>query len=73
MLPATPQVGQIMLTLPNAYSKVGIAAALPLSVGCACLSFWTMFCLIALFIERKHRLVRFKNITSPLHGQIHPY
>eukprot|EP00878_Enallax_costatus_P005526 GHUV01005798.1.p2 GENE.GHUV01005798.1~~GHUV01005798.1.p2 ORF type:complete len:155 (+),score=30.50 GHUV01005798.1:518-982(+) len=51
------QVGQIMLTLPNAYSKVGLLAALPLSIGCACLSFWTMFCLIALYVERKHRLV----------------
>jgi hypothetical protein len=40
------QIGQIMLTLPNAYSKVGLLAALPLSVGCACLGFWTMYCLI---------------------------
>jgi amino acid permease len=51
------QIGQIMLTLPNAYSKVGLAAAVPLSVGCACLSFWTMYCLIALYAERKQRLV----------------
>jgi hypothetical protein len=35
-----------MLTLPNAYSKVGLLAAIPLSVGCACMSFWTMYCLI---------------------------
>lgn len=52
------QIGQIMLTLPNAYSKVGLLAALPLSISCACFSFWTMWCLIALYAERKHRLVR---------------
>uniref|UniRef100_A0A383V9J1 Amino acid transporter transmembrane domain-containing protein n=1 Tax=Tetradesmus obliquus TaxID=3088 RepID=A0A383V9J1_TETOB len=52
------QIGQIMLTLPNAYSKVGLAAAVPLSVGCAVLSFWTMYCLIALYAERKQRLIK---------------
>jgi amino acid permease len=35
-----------MLTLPNAYSKVGLLAAIPLSLGCAAMSFWTMYCLI---------------------------
>lgn len=40
------QIGQIMLVLPNAFAKCGMAAALPLSLGCACLSFWTMWCLI---------------------------
>ncbi|GBF87481.1 hypothetical protein Rsub_00192 [Raphidocelis subcapitata] len=52
------QIGQIMLTLPNAYSKVGLPAALPLSLGCACMSLWTMFCLISLYVERKARLIR---------------
>jgi amino acid permease len=60
------QIGQIMLTLPNAYSKVGLAAAVPLSVGCACLSFWTMYCLIALYAERKQRLVRVSACLSGL-------
>lgn len=44
-LAAALQVGQIMLTLPNAYSKVGLLAAVPLSIGCACMSLWTMYCL----------------------------
>jgi amino acid permease len=51
------QIGQIILTLPNAYSKVGLVAALPLSIGCAAMSLWTMNCLIALYVERKAKLV----------------
>eukprot|EP00775_Hariotina_reticulata_P014806 gene14806-14984_t len=52
------QIGQIILTLPNAYSKVGLIAALPLSIGCAIISLWTMNCLIALYVERKAKLIK---------------
>jgi amino acid permease len=52
-----------MLTLPNAYSKVGLLAAIPLSLGCAAMSFWTMYCLIGKQ-QGQHRQIESSNSDS---------
>lgn len=62
------QIGQIMLTLPNAYAKVGLTAGLILSVGCGSFSLWTMYQLITLYIERKKRLEK-KGVWFDDNGQ----
>eukprot|EP00891_Asterochloris_glomerata_P008628 jgi/Astpho2/8628/Aster-05103 len=54
---AASQIGQILLTLPNAFAKTGLIAGLVLSISSACMSLWTMFMLIALYVERKQRLM----------------
>lgn len=51
------QIGQILLTLPNAYSKCGLIAGVILTVGCGTISLWTMYLLITLYAERKQRMV----------------
>eukprot|EP00884_Botryococcus_braunii_P010276 jgi/Botrbrau1/1924/Bobra.0005s0029.2 len=57
LLTVSSQIGQIMLTLPNAMAKVGVAAAIPIALGTATMSLWTMYLLITLYVERKAILV----------------
>ena len=97
------QIGQILLTLPNAFAKTGLIAggykalqsrqgvipaadclqgqpALPkvllgpaglvLSISSACVSLWTMFMLIALYVERKQRLVSLRSRSSVQPGHV---
>ena len=52
------QIGQIMLVMPNAFSKMGFSAAFPISIVMGCFSVYTAFLLVALYCERKARLVR---------------
>ncbi|EIE25080.1 hypothetical protein COCSUDRAFT_65085 [Coccomyxa subellipsoidea C-169] len=54
---AAAQIGQIMLTLPNAISKTGLSAGIVVSMVTAFLSLWTMYMLSALYQERKRDLV----------------
>ena len=49
------------LTLPEVLLG---PAGLVLSISSACMSLWTMFMLIALYVERKQRLVSLHNRTS---------
>ena len=51
------QIGQIMLTMPNAMAKMGLIAALPLAVVIACMSLWSMKMLICLYVARRSILV----------------
>ena len=51
------QIGQIMLSIPNAYAKMGLAAGLCLSVGSGFISAYTIVLLVHLYEERKRRLV----------------
>lgn len=57
LLTVASQIGQILLTLPNAYSKCGLIAGVILTVGCGTISLWTMYLLITLYAERKQRMV----------------
>ncbi len=56
------QIGQIMLTMPNAMAKMGLIAAIPLAVVIACMSLWSMKMLICLYVARRSILVS----TDPL-------
>jgi auxin influx carrier (AUX1 LAX family) len=58
LLTVCSQIGQIMLTLPNAFAKMGLVLALPLSIFSSVCSLWTMFCLVTLYAERKRRLIK---------------
>ena len=51
------QIGQIMLSIPNAYAKMGLAAGLCLSIGSGFISAYTIVLLVHLYEERKRRLV----------------
>lgn len=51
------QIGQIMLTMPNAMAKMGLIAAIPLAVVIACMSLWSMKMLICLYVARRSILV----------------
>ena len=69
-----------MTQLTTAYgpSLVGLAlpevllgpAGLVLSISSACMSLWTMFMLIALYVERKQRLVSLRNRCSVQPGLV---
>lgn len=45
-------------------------AGLVLSISSACMSLWTMFMLIALYVERKQRLVSLNNRSSVQPGLV---
>ncbi|KAK9820417.1 hypothetical protein WJX72_010066 [[Myrmecia] bisecta] len=51
------QIGQIMLSIPNAYAKMGLAAGLVVSVGSGFISVYTLILLVHLYEERKKRLI----------------
>ena len=51
------QIGQIMLSMPNAYAKMGLTAGLVLSVFSGLISAYTIVLLVHLYEERKRRLV----------------
>lgn len=51
------QIGQIMLSMPNAYAKMGLVAGLVLSVASGLISAYTIVLLVHLYEERKRRLV----------------
>ena len=51
------QIGQIMLSMPNAYAKMGSTAGLVLSVFSGLISAYTIVLLVHLYEERKRRLV----------------
>lgn len=51
------QIGQIMLSMPNAYAKMGLTAGLVLSVVSGLISAYTIVLLVHLYEERKRRLV----------------
>ena len=57
------QIGQIMLTMPNAMAKMGLIAALPLAVVIATMSLWSMKMLICLYVARRSILV---SLSFPL-------
>ncbi len=46
-----------MLSVPNAYAKMGLAAGLCLSIGSGFISAYTIVLLVHLYEERKRRLV----------------
>ena len=52
------QIGQIMLTMPNAMAKMGLIPAIPLAIFIACMSLWSMKMLICLYVARRSILVR---------------
>ncbi|KAK9807413.1 hypothetical protein WJX73_002744 [Symbiochloris irregularis] len=58
LLTVCSQIGQIMLVLPQAFSKMGFSAAFPLAIFMGCVSIYTAYLLVALYCERKARLVR---------------
>lgn len=51
------QIGQIMLSMPNAYAKMGLTAGLILSLFSGMVSAYTIVLLVHLYEERKKRLV----------------
>ena len=51
------QIGQIMLTMPNAMAKMGLIPAIPLAIFIACMSLWSMKMLICLYVARRSILV----------------
>ena len=51
------QIGQIMLSMPNAFAKMGLAAGLVLSIASGLISAYTIVLLVHLYEERKRRLV----------------
>ena len=51
------QIGQIMLSMPNAYAKMGLTAGLIMSVASGLISAYTIVLLVHLYEERKRRLV----------------
>ncbi|WIA10993.1 hypothetical protein OEZ85_011150 [Tetradesmus obliquus] len=61
---AASQIGQVMLTCPNALRKAGVALGTAWALLCALLSLWTMFLLATLYLERKRAMVR-------LAGELH--
>lgn len=69
--PVALQIGQIMLSMPNAYAKMGLAAGLCLSLFSGCVSAYTIMLLVHLYEERKKRLVRrlscAPHVTHALH------
>ncbi len=46
-----------MLSMPNAYAKMGLVAGLVLSVASGLISAYTIVLLVHLYEERKRRLV----------------
>ena len=46
-----------MLSIPNAYAKMGLAAGMCLSIGSGLISVYTICLLVHLYEERKRRLV----------------
>lgn len=46
-----------MLSVPNAYAKMGLAAGFCLSIGSGLISVYTICLLVHLYEERKRRLV----------------
>ena len=46
-----------MLSIPNAYAKMGLAAGMCLSIGSGFISVYTICLLVHLYEERKRRLV----------------
>lgn len=55
---AAAQIGQVMLTMPNALWKTGLKAGLISSLVSMLISAWTMYMLAALFLERKRDLIK---------------
>ncbi|KAL3142835.1 Lymphocyte transmembrane adapter 1 [Trebouxia sp. C0009 RCD-2024] len=51
------QIGQIMLSMPNAFAKMGLTAGLVLSVVSGLISAYTIVLLVHLYEERKRRLI----------------
>ena len=52
------QIGQIMLTMPNAMAKMGLIPAIPLAIFIASMSLWSMKMLICLYVARRSILVQ---------------
>lgn len=61
------QIGQIMLVMPNAFSKMGFSAAFPLAIVMGFMSVYTCYLLVALYCERKARLVSRRQPTHQEH------
>ena len=61
------QIGQIMLTMPNAMAKMGLIPAIPLAIFIACMSLWSMKMLICLYVARRSILVRC-SLPAPLYS-----
>uniref|UniRef100_A0A383WBV8 Amino acid transporter transmembrane domain-containing protein n=1 Tax=Tetradesmus obliquus TaxID=3088 RepID=A0A383WBV8_TETOB len=55
---AASQIGQVMLTCPNALRKAGVALGTAWALLCALLSLWTMFLLATLYLERKRAMLK---------------
>lgn len=49
------QVGQVILTLPNAFSKTGLAAGIFFQLIFATVALWTLFLMATLYQEFKRR------------------
>ncbi|KAL3151650.1 hypothetical protein ABBQ38_012639 [Trebouxia sp. C0009 RCD-2024] len=52
---AAAQVGQVILTLPNAFSKTGLAAGIFFQLIFATVALWTLFLMATLYQEFKRR------------------
>ncbi|CAK0736775.1 hypothetical protein CVIRNUC_000801 [Coccomyxa viridis] len=57
LLTVSSQIGQIMLTMPNAMAKMGLIPAIPLAIFIACMSLWSMKMLICLYVARRSILI----------------
>ena len=68
------QVGQVILTLPNAYSTTGLAAGVFFQLIFASVALWTLFLLATLYQEFRRRRAAWRRdlhhgiimVTSPL-------
>eukprot|EP00884_Botryococcus_braunii_P014761 jgi/Botrbrau1/23286/Bobra.0102s0029.2 len=56
LLTVSSSIGQVMLVLPNATARVGMAYAIPIAIVTATLSLWTLYILVILYVERKAAL-----------------
>ena len=53
--PLCLQVGQVILTLPNAFSSTGLAAGVFFQLVFATVALWTLFLMAALYQEFRRR------------------
>jgi len=57
LLVAACQIGQIMLVLPRAFWLAGVAPGLALAAGTGATGAWTVWVMLALYLEFKRRMV----------------
>ncbi|KAK9807276.1 hypothetical protein WJX73_006480 [Symbiochloris irregularis] len=58
LVAASAQVGQVMLTLPHAFSQTGLIPGIVLQIVCAAVSIYTLYMLLILYLDRKNRMIK---------------